>query len=102
MKIPSAAIAAVSRQVLPPIRLLPSFRQASTSTFAGYHVDGNDTNHSVKRIGVIGAGQMGIGITLVAAQTAQTPVLLLDSNENQLEKQMKFLGKQFLPPLNQL
>jgi 3-hydroxybutyryl-CoA dehydrogenase len=35
---------------------------------------------------------MGIGISLVAAQTAQVPVLLLDSNENQLEKQMKFLG----------
>lgn len=62
------------------------------SSLSSYHVDPTDTAHSVKKIGIIGAGQMGIGIALVAAQTAQIPVLVLDSNENQLAKQMKFLG----------
>lgn len=52
----------------------------------------SEQQHNVKRIGVVGAGQMGIGITVVAASVAQLPVLLLDSNRNQLEKQLKFLG----------
>ena len=34
-------------------------------------------NSSIKRMGVIGAGQMGVGIALVSALKAKTPVLLL-------------------------
>ncbi|KAF9930692.1 hypothetical protein FBU30_000153 [Linnemannia zychae] len=47
--------------------------------------------HGVKHVGVLGAGQMGLGIALVAANVSKLPVLLLDSNEAQLNKGMKFM-----------
>ncbi|KAG0093109.1 hypothetical protein BGZ93_003165 [Podila epicladia] len=47
--------------------------------------------HGVKRVGVLGAGQMGLGIALVAANVSKLPVLLLDSNETQLNKGLKFM-----------
>jgi 3-hydroxyacyl-CoA dehydrogenase len=59
---------------------------------SGFAVAQSEVQHGVKHVGVIGAGQMGIGITLVTAAVAKVPVLLLDSNRNQLEKQLKFLG----------
>jgi 3-hydroxybutyryl-CoA dehydrogenase len=68
----------------------------------------------VKRLGVIGAGQMvsaaaqshagkrlrfltydatqGLGIALVAAQKAQVPVHLIDTSEKALDKGMAFAG----------
>ncbi|KAF8942320.1 hypothetical protein BGZ47_006592 [Haplosporangium gracile] len=47
--------------------------------------------HGVKHVGVLGAGQMGLGIALVAANVSKLPVLLLDTNEAQLNKGMKFM-----------
>ncbi|KAJ6104245.1 hypothetical protein N7523_010565 [Penicillium sp. IBT 18751x] len=47
----------------------------------------------VKSLGVIGAGQMGLGIALVAAQKAQIPVTLVDSNQASLDKGLKFADK---------
>ncbi|KAK3359310.1 3-hydroxyacyl-CoA dehydrogenase [Lasiosphaeria hispida] len=47
----------------------------------------------VRRLGVIGAGQMGLGIALVAAQRAQVPVTLVDSSPKSLEKGMAFAEK---------
>lgn len=47
----------------------------------------------VKSLGVIGAGQMGLGIALVAAQKAQVPVTLVDSNQASLDKGLKFADK---------
>jgi hypothetical protein len=44
-------------------------------------------------------GQMGIGITMVAATSPGIPVILLDSNKNQLDKQMQFLGRLNYPSL---
>jgi 3-hydroxybutyryl-CoA dehydrogenase len=35
----------------------------------------------VKSFGVIGAGQMGTGIALVASTVAKVPVVLYDSND---------------------
>ena len=66
----------------------------------------------VKRLGVVGAGQMvwceafglgcrvhtltfggkGLGIALVAAQKAQIPVTLVDSSQASLDKSLKFAG----------
>ncbi|KAK9466560.1 3-hydroxyacyl-CoA dehydrogenase [Lipomyces arxii] len=48
---------------------------------------------TVKRIGVIGAGQMGLGIALVAATVAKLPVTLVDSNELSIDKSLKFMDK---------
>ncbi|TPX62705.1 hypothetical protein PhCBS80983_g00389 [Powellomyces hirtus] len=45
----------------------------------------------VNRIGVIGAGQMGVGIGLVAAHVAKVPVLLLDANKAQVDRGLKFV-----------
>ncbi|KAK2021627.1 3-hydroxyacyl-CoA dehydrogenase [Colletotrichum zoysiae] len=47
----------------------------------------------VKRLGVIGAGQMGLGIALVAAQRAQVPVTLVDANKAALDKGISFAEK---------
>ncbi|KAK3299435.1 3-hydroxyacyl-CoA dehydrogenase [Chaetomium fimeti] len=47
----------------------------------------------VKRLGVIGAGQMGLGIALVAAQRAQVPVTLVDSSQASLDKGLAFAEK---------
>ncbi|KAJ6084283.1 hypothetical protein N7486_011083 [Penicillium sp. IBT 16267x] len=47
----------------------------------------------VKSLGVIGAGQMGLGIALVAAQKAQIPVTLVDTSQASLDKGLKFADK---------
>ncbi|POR39590.1 3-hydroxybutyryl-CoA dehydrogenase [Tolypocladium paradoxum] len=47
----------------------------------------------VKSLGVIGAGQMGLGIALVAAQKAQVPVMLIDASDKALSKGMAFAEK---------
>ncbi|KAF2747936.1 hypothetical protein M011DRAFT_466976 [Sporormia fimetaria CBS 119925] len=47
----------------------------------------------VKKLGVIGAGQMGLGIALVAAQKAQLPVKLIDNSQASLDKGIKFAEK---------
>lgn len=48
---------------------------------------------SVKKLAVIGAGQMGGGIAQVAASIAKIPsVLLFDVQQHQLEHRMAFIG----------
>ncbi|KAH6655098.1 3-hydroxyacyl-CoA dehydrogenase [Truncatella angustata] len=47
----------------------------------------------IKSLGVIGAGQMGLGIALVAAQKAGVPVRLIDSSQASLDKGMGFAEK---------
>ncbi|KAL8812883.1 MAG: hypothetical protein Q9223_000533 [Gallowayella weberi] len=47
----------------------------------------------VKRLGVVGVGQMGLGIALVAAQKAQVPVTLVDSSQASIDKGLKFADK---------
>ncbi|KAI1103083.1 3-hydroxyacyl-CoA dehydrogenase [Jackrogersella minutella] len=47
----------------------------------------------VKSLGVLGAGQMGIGIALVAAQKAGVPVTLVDSSQASLDKGISFAEK---------
>ncbi|KAG8413652.1 hypothetical protein J3459_014190 [Metarhizium acridum] len=47
----------------------------------------------VKSLGVIGAGQMGLGIALVAAQKAQVPVTLIDTSDTALSKGLAFADK---------
>ncbi|KAK9238133.1 3-hydroxyacyl-CoA dehydrogenase [Lipomyces kononenkoae] len=48
---------------------------------------------SVKQLGVIGAGQMGLGIAFVAAQVSKVPVVLVDSSEASIHKGLGFLDK---------
>ncbi|KAJ1997532.1 hypothetical protein GGI04_005364 [Coemansia thaxteri] len=48
---------------------------------------------SIKKMCVVGAGQMGIGIGLVAARVAKLDVQFIDSNPAQLEKGLLFLDK---------
>ncbi|KKF95813.1 putative 3-hydroxybutyryl-CoA dehydrogenase [Ceratocystis platani] len=47
----------------------------------------------VKRLGVLGAGQMGLGIALVAATKAGLPVSLVDTSKNALDKGLAFAEK---------
>ncbi|OTB11701.1 hypothetical protein K445DRAFT_321863 [Daldinia sp. EC12] len=47
----------------------------------------------VKSLGVLGAGQMGLGIALVAAQKAGVPVTLVDSSQASLDKGIGFAEK---------
>ncbi|KAJ0117124.1 3-hydroxyacyl-CoA dehydrogenase [Diaporthe amygdali] len=62
-------------------RVLPQLRHYSSSSTP------------VKRLGVVGAGQMGLGIALVAAQRAQVPVTLVDTSQASLDKGLKFADK---------
>ncbi|KNE68947.1 hypothetical protein AMAG_13820 [Allomyces macrogynus ATCC 38327] len=48
-------------------------------------------SHGVQRVGVIGAGQMGIGIACVAARNAKVPVMVMDMNQAQLDKGLKYI-----------
>ena len=48
---------------------------------------------TVKSFGVIGSGQMGTGIAIVANRVAKLPVTLYDSNPISLEKSKKFVGQ---------
>ncbi|KAF2644895.1 hypothetical protein P280DRAFT_466157 [Massarina eburnea CBS 473.64] len=47
----------------------------------------------VKKLGVIGAGQMGLGIALVASQKASVPVQIIDSSQASIDKGLKFADK---------
>ncbi|OCL07792.1 hypothetical protein AOQ84DRAFT_319469 [Glonium stellatum] len=47
----------------------------------------------VKKLGVVGAGQMGLGIALVAAQKASVPVKLIDTSQASINKGLKFAEK---------
>lgn len=47
----------------------------------------------IKKLGVIGAGQMGLGIALVAAQRAQVPVTIIDTSDKALAKGLAFAEK---------
>ncbi|TFY75957.1 hypothetical protein EWM64_g8055 [Hericium alpestre] len=49
--------------------------------------------HGVKTLGVIGGGQMGLGIAYVAALSAKVPVLLHDRNEEQIAKSLKLMDR---------
>ncbi|KAJ1976165.1 hypothetical protein H4R34_004084 [Dimargaris verticillata] len=49
------------------------------------------TPASIKAVGVVGSGQMGTGIGLVAARVAKVPVFLYDKNPVQLKAAVKFM-----------
>ncbi|KAJ2783911.1 hypothetical protein GGI15_002430 [Coemansia interrupta] len=49
--------------------------------------------NSIKSMCVVGAGQMGIGIGLVAARVAKLKVQFVDSSPAQLEKGLEFMDK---------
>ena len=49
--------------------------------------------HGIKTLGVLGAGQMGIGITLVAALRAKVPVQIYDKSSDQITKGLAFVDK---------
>lgn len=46
----------------------------------------------IKTLGVVGAGQMGMGIAQVAAQVAKVDVLVMDANKANLDKSLAFMG----------
>jgi len=48
-------------------------------------------DHGVKKIAIVGGGQMGMGIAQVAAQVTRLDVLVVDSNSQNLAKSLKFL-----------
>jgi 3-hydroxybutyryl-CoA dehydrogenase len=48
--------------------------------------------HGVKTLGVVGAGQMGGGIAQVASQVAGVRVVLVDSQQAQLERALQTMG----------
>ncbi|KAG9221346.1 hypothetical protein CCMSSC00406_0009986 [Pleurotus cornucopiae] len=49
--------------------------------------------HNIRKIGVMGAGQMGTGIALVSALRAKVPVLLYDRSPEQTKKGLAFVDK---------
>ncbi|KAI0785837.1 3-hydroxyacyl-CoA dehydrogenase [Abortiporus biennis] len=49
--------------------------------------------HGIRTLGVLGSGQMGLGIAYVAALRARVPVLLHDRSEVQIKKGLAFMDK---------
>ncbi|CAL1712028.1 unnamed protein product [Somion occarium] len=49
--------------------------------------------HGIKTLGILGSGQMGLGIAYVAALRARVPVLIHDRSEAQLKKGLAFMDK---------
>ncbi|KAI0035611.1 3-hydroxyacyl-CoA dehydrogenase [Vararia minispora EC-137] len=49
--------------------------------------------HGFRRIGVLGAGQMGLGIAFVSALRAKVPVLLHDRSATQIDKGLSLMDK---------
>ncbi|KAG1721181.1 3-hydroxyacyl-CoA dehydrogenase [Suillus occidentalis] len=49
--------------------------------------------HGIKRLGVLGAGQMGTGIAFVSALHAKVPVLLHDKSAHQVSKGITLIDK---------
>lgn len=49
--------------------------------------------HGLRTIGVLGAGQMGLGITYVSALHARVPVLLYDRSTAQIQSGLKLMDK---------
>ncbi|KAK3672983.1 hypothetical protein LTR78_007094 [Recurvomyces mirabilis] len=47
----------------------------------------------IKKLGVVGAGQMGLGIALVASRMAQVPVTIVDNSQKSLDKGLAFADK---------
>ncbi|KAF2863747.1 hypothetical protein K470DRAFT_254639 [Piedraia hortae CBS 480.64] len=47
----------------------------------------------VKKVGVVGAGQMGLGIALVASRMAKVPVTVVDNSSKSLDKGLSFAEK---------
>lgn len=56
---------------------------------------GPAVSHGIRRVGVIGAGQMGIGIAQVAAQIGKLPVVVAEPKRAQVDKQVKAMDAQF-------
>lgn len=46
--------------------------------------------HGIQRVGIVGAGQMGLGIAYICATRAKTQVHLCDSSTAQLTKGVSF------------
>ena len=55
-----------------------------------FHSTGAKRSLVVKTLGVVGSGQMGLGIALTAARLAGVNVLLADNNPRSLEKSLAF------------
>jgi len=49
--------------------------------------------HGIRSLGVLGAGQMGTGIALVAALRAKVPVILHDRSPEQITKGLALMDK---------
>jgi len=49
--------------------------------------------HGVKTLGIIGSGQMGLGIAYVSALRAKVPTLLTDKSQTQLKSGLSFFNK---------
>jgi len=72
------------------LRSIPKFYRKSNITFTCTVLV---TKRNISSIGVIGAGQMGIGITQVAAQEGKLKVILVDSKSEQITKYMGNMKK---------
>lgn len=49
--------------------------------------------HGIRAVGIIGAGQMGLGIGFVSALRAKVPVILHDQSAEQVTKGLSLMDK---------
>jgi len=76
--------------------MLSSFRRTlHQKTFFNVQSRKLSSSGSIKRVGILGAGQMGGGIAQVAAQVAGLDVLLMDNSQSSLDRSLKLIGTLF-------
>jgi len=68
-------------------------RHAAATRQCRTFASGSALRAEVKRLGVLGSGQMGLGIALTAARNAKTPVVLVDAAQKSLDKGLAFADK---------
>ncbi|KAI8055003.1 3-hydroxyacyl-CoA dehydrogenase [Syncephalis plumigaleata] len=84
---------AALRRMLPVASALTRGSSFSTTAITANGSTAGDKEHGIKSLGVVGAGQMGLGIALVGARIAKLPVRLMDVSQHQLEKSLLFMDK---------
>lgn len=88
---PTTAAMLASRSLL---RLSRRYVCAQCRTFASSRAAFADVQPAeVKKLGVVGAGQMGLGIALVASRAAGVPVTVVDNSQKSLDKGLAFADK---------
>jgi predicted homoserine dehydrogenase-like protein len=76
----------------PPRSFFQHYKATSATPIRSLATASTLDDHGVRTLGVVGAGQMGMGIAQTAAQVAKVNVLLMDNNLEAMKKSFDNMG----------